>query len=178
MIRTRLLPTALLCLFGISMAAGPALAESTPTPPLPTVPGVTGAATAASPAAASGGQELTGTFKLTAAACGSGAVKGSYFRMIQPGGTAAAGPYVQNTDSTCADKTYTAMAPGSDGGLVTGSYQAQPDPPFDSTGGGKAARITTPTKFYGVNFATATNPSDPQTGTKASPPKVAVDSAG
>ena len=126
-----------------------------------------------SAAHAASGQALEGTFKLTAGACGP-AVSGSYFRMIQPGGSAAAGPYVQNTDSSCGDKTYTPLAPGSDGGLVTGTYQAAPDPPFDSTGGGKAARITTPTKFYGVNFATATNATDPQTGVKVAAPRLTV----
>ena len=95
--------------------------------------------------------------------------------MIQPGGNPSAGPFVQNTDSSCADKTYTPLSPGSDGGLVTGGFQPQPDPPFDGTGGGKAGRIAAPTKFYGVNFATATNPTDPQTGTKVAAPSVTVD---
>src|SRR3954451_11240689 len=141
------------------LAAAIGLAGAGPTiPPLPTPD-----SPAPVQAAAASGQALGGTFKLSAGVCGA-TVGGSSFRMIQPGGTAGGGPFVQNTDSSCADKTYTPLSPGSDGGLVTGGYQPQPDPPFDGTGGGKAGRITAPAKFYGVNFAAATNPTDPQTG--------------
>lgn len=116
---------------------------------------------------------LVGTFRLTAGSC-SGAVTGSYFRMIQPGGSAA-GPFVSNSDSPCGDKAYTPLRPGSDGGLITGGYQAQPQPPFDGAGNGRSARITAPQKFYGVDFATATNPTDPQTGVKVAAPEIRVD---
>jgi hypothetical protein len=92
--------------------------------------------------------------------------------MIQPGGNADSGPFVQNTDSPCRDKTYTPLAPGTDGGLITGRHQANPDPAFDSSGGGRAERITRPQKFYGVDFATATNATDPQTGADVPAPEV------
>ena len=87
--------------------------------------------------------------------------------MISP-----AGSPVSNSDSQCSDKTYTPLAPGSDGGLVTGSYQPDPSPAFDGTGNGLAHRIFQPAKFYGVNFALATDPTDPQTGTAANPPSI------
>ncbi|MCA1845767.1 MAG: hypothetical protein LC792_21750, partial [Actinobacteria bacterium] len=124
------------------------------------------------------GEALVGTFTISQGSCASSPAKGSWFRMIQPNGNAASGPYVQNADSTCSDKAFTAMAPGSDGGLVTGAHQPQPSPEFDGAGNGLASRITKPTRFYGVDFATATNPVDPQTGRKAGPPSVTVDGAG
>lgn len=115
---------------------------------------------------------LVGTFRITAGSCASNR-SGSFFRMIQPGGSAS-GPFVTNSDSPCGDKSYTPLRPGSDGGLVTRSYQPQPTPPFDGAGNGKSARITAPQKFYGVDFATATNSTDPQTGTKVPAPEVQV----
>ena len=160
---------------GRESAAGPPVVPAVPAPPVPVAglapaPAVTTAGRAAAAQEAGG---LVGTFALTAGTCSSG----SFFRMIQPGG-GASGPFVLNSDSPCSDKTYTPLAPGSDGGLVTGSYQPGPDPPFDVTGGGAAARITSPQKFYGVNFATATNPSDPQTGQRATAPRIDHDGGG
>jgi hypothetical protein len=110
---------------------------------------------------------LVGVFGITAGECAA-TPTGSYFRMVQPNGTVDAGPYVDNGDSTCADKSYTALSPGTDGGLVTGAFQAQPEPPFDAAGNGIADAITQPQKFFGVTFALATNKTDPQTseGTK------------
>jgi hypothetical protein len=116
---------------------------------------------------------LVGTFGVTAADCVTGAPQaGSYFRMVQPGGTTSAGPFIANGDSACGDKTYTALAPGSAGGLATGKYQPEPAPPFDATGNGLASTILTPTKFFGLNFAVSTNPTDPQTGTATKKPTV------
>ena len=152
-------------------AAGPVPPVAPPVPPLTPSP-------SASPAASSGGEAMVGTFGLTGGSC-TGAVHGSYFRMIQPGGAAGSGPYVQNSDSPCADNTYTPLAPGHDGGLVTGSFQSDPDPAFDkNTGGGRADRITRPQRFYGVDFSTATNPTDPQTGIKVSAPAITRDTSG
>src|SRR5687768_12432328 len=71
---------------------------------------------------------LTGTFRITPGQCAPGA-SGSYFRMILPTGTLE-GPWVDNGDSTCADRTYTPLAPGTDGGLVVGGYQPAPSPGF------------------------------------------------
>src|SRR5262245_35102917 len=58
------------------------------------------------PVPVAGGQALKGLFKLDPASCASGQAKGSYFRMIQPGG-GANGPYIENNTSACGDKTFT-----------------------------------------------------------------------
>ncbi|MBW3536550.1 MAG: hypothetical protein KY395_02100 [Actinobacteria bacterium] len=151
----------------VSTVGPPALAPEPPTPePEPERPGATSAQS-------SEARPLVGTFRISAGRCSAG-VSGSYFRMIQPGGSSA-GPFVSNNDSPCANKSYTALRPGSDGGLVTGAYQPQAEPPFDSSGNGRSARITAPQRFYGVDFATATNPTDPQTGAKVSQPEIHVD---
>src|SRR6266540_1044144 len=94
------------------------------------------------------GEKLKGLFRVTAGSCAAGPATGSYFRMIQPGGSVASGPYLQNTGTACKDKSYTPLRPGRDGGLSTAAYQPQPDPPFDSGGGGLADRITQPEAFY------------------------------
>jgi len=126
----------------------------------------------------SAGQKLQGLFRLTAGSCATGPVTGTYFRMIQPGGSVASGPYMQNTGTACQDKTYTALRPGRDGGLSTAAYQPQPDPPFDSSGAGVNDKITEPQLFYGAKFATATNPVDPQTGITVPVPVLTNDGGG
>ena len=118
---------------------------------------------------------LIGTFKITAGSCASTTLSGSYFRMIQPGGTASGGPFVKNADSPCRVKSVTPLAPGTDGGLTTERYQAAPKPSFSVTGGGRAQRITQPQRFFGVYFATATNLVDPQTKQKTQLPSISVD---
>src|SRR5689334_18295196 len=105
---------------------------------------------------------LVGTFALTAGACASGSASGTYFRMVQPSGTVASGPYVSNADSKCSDKTYTVLAPGSDGGLVTGGYQPAPTPAFDADGNSLSNRIVVPATFFGVKFSISTDPKDRQ----------------
>jgi hypothetical protein len=122
-------------------------------------------ASASSPAKKAAAGKLVGTFRVEAADCAGGApTSGSYFRMVQPGGTLAAGPFLANGDSTCGDQTYSALEPGSDGGLITGKYQPQPDPPMDAAGNGLADKILAPTKFFALSFAVSTNKTDPQTG--------------
>jgi hypothetical protein len=106
---------------------------------------------------------LVGRFNLAAGACAGGAASGSYFRMVQPSGSIKDGPFVTNGDSTCADQTYTLLAPGSDAGFVTGSYQPAPSPAFDGSGNSQAARIVVPTPFFGVKFGLSTDPTDRQT---------------
>lgn len=100
--------------------------------------------------------DLVGTFGIEPAACDTAEISGSYFRMIQPGGDLTDGPFVPNGDTTCTDPTYTALAPGTDGGFVTGEYQSAPDPAFDEAGNGLAAAITEPTVFFAVGFAVGT----------------------
>jgi hypothetical protein len=122
--------------------------------------------------ASAAGTPLVGTFTVTPGTCSGGVASGTYLRMVLSGGTNAAGPYFSNSDSSCSDNTYTPLSPGSDGGLVTGTYQPQPTPAFDSSGNALAALITMPVPFEGVKFATATNPVDPQTGLHTPPPSV------
>ncbi|HWH31604.1 MAG TPA: hypothetical protein VNU01_02925, partial [Egibacteraceae bacterium] len=163
-------------LVGFGLAALPASAVTAPA--LPAAPPVTvheGAPhTPAAPVSSAAATDLRGTFRITAGAC-AGAVTGSRFRMVQPGGTPASGPFVENADSPCADKTYTPLRPGTDGGLVSGSHQPQPSAPFDGTGNGTAARIVRPQRFFGVDFAVATNPTDPQSGTDTPAPVIRRD---
>ncbi|QLY30152.1 hypothetical protein H0264_34130 [Nocardia huaxiensis] len=117
---------------------------------------------------------LTGLFALAPGVCANGAVTGSFFRMILPTGDAS-GPYLQNSDSQCSDQTVTPLAAGSDGGLISGSYQPQPDAAFDGAGNARSGRVTTPVRFYGVDFATATNPTDPQTSAGTGLPQLFSD---
>jgi hypothetical protein len=91
--------------------------------------------------------------------------------MILPSGTPS-GPYMSNSDSRCADQTYTPLAAGTDGGLISGAYQPTPQPPFDAHGNALAGRITAPSPFYGTAFATSSNPKDPQTGVSVPAPQV------
>lgn len=124
---------------------------------------------------AGGGTPLVGTFGLDPGDCDGPA--GTYFRMAQPAGTPEAGPFVQNNDSPCDDTTITPLRPGSDGGLVTGSYQPHPTPAFDGNAG-LASRITEPEPFFGTDFAVATNSTDPQTGTDVVAPSISADGSG
>jgi hypothetical protein len=84
--------------------------------------------------------------------------------MVTPTGRVGAGPYVGYADSTCRDKTVTLLAPGSDGGLRLGSYQAQPSPAFRAGGNSASTAIVAPTAFFAVKFGVSTNRKDPQTG--------------
>lgn len=127
--------------------------------------------TAAPPAHAES-KALAGTFGLTAGACPSGKGTGTYFRMVQPSGTVANGPFVSNGDSTCSDKTFTLLNPGTDGGLTTGTYQSAPNPVFDSAGNSLATRLTQPATFFGVKFGLSTDATELQT--KKSVPAVSV----
>jgi hypothetical protein len=143
-------------LAGVGVAMGSVLAV-----------GPSGIAAAATP--------LVGTFTITAGSCSGGVATGTYLRMVLSGGTNAAGPYFSNSDSTCADNTYTPLAPGTDKGLVSGSYQPEPAPAFDGSGNALANRVTAPVAFEGVRFATATNPVDPQTGLHVPAPSISAD---
>lgn len=118
-------------------------------------------------------KELVGLFRITAGVCTDAGATGSYFRMVQRDGDTDSGPFVNNNDSACADRTFSPLAAGSDGGLVTGSYQAHPDPAFEG-GNALASRLAQPTGWYAVKFALATNPKDPQTDTQVSAPKITL----
>lgn len=117
--------------------------------------------------------ELKGLFRIEEGVCTEGAVtKGSYFRMINPGGKPDTGPFVTNGDSQCKDKTFSPLSPGTDGGLKTGAHQPNPEPAFDGSGNAMAASIAKPVKWFAVNFALASNPKDPQTGVDVPAPTI------
>jgi hypothetical protein len=124
---------------------------------------------------------LVGTFGIAAgtysAAKGAG---GSYFRMLDPGGTPNAGDtaYVPNSSSTASDKTYTLLTPGTEGGLVTGQYQPAPTPAFDATGNALADKIIKPTGFEAINFSVETQTPDPQATTAVPTPSISANAAG
>nr|WP_280271428.1 hypothetical protein [Nocardia wallacei] len=128
----------------------------------------------ATPPAQADPVSLDGLFALSPGVCANGAVTGSFFRMILPTGDAG-GPYLQNSDSRCSDQTVTPLSAGTDGGLIGGDYQPQPAAAFDASGNAQSGRVTTPVRFYGVDFATATNPTDPQTGTGTALPQIFAD---
>ncbi len=105
--------------------------------------------------------DLVGTFSIDDAVCDDAAnVTGSYFRMLQPGGTLDAGPFIENGDSACADVTFSGLTAGTDGGLVTGDWQAAPDPAYDAGGNGLADAIFAPVTFFAVAFAGAMDPAE------------------
>jgi hypothetical protein len=139
---------------------------------------VAAAARRASATVAAAGSPLVGTFELTGGAEKAGVVTGSYFRMIEPGGKTSTGPFLPNVSSSAVTKTYTLLSPGTDGGLMTGSYQAEPTPAFDGLGNSLAAQIIKPTAFFGIKFSVDTAPIDPQTGTAVPAPSISVDSLG
>ena len=94
--------------------------------------------------------------------------------MILPTGNLE-GPWVDNADSTCGDRTYTPLTPGTDGGLVAGGYQPAPSPGFDADGNSLAVRVIRPVGFFGVDFSGSTNPTDLQTGAKVPAPTLRSD---
>lgn len=121
---------------------------------------------------------LVGTFAIDPAECSDAtAISGSYFRMVQGGGTLVDGPFVANADSSCTDQTYSALLPGT-AGLVTGEFQPQPAEPFDAGGNGLADAIVAPTKFFGVNFAVSTNEVDPASGASVAAPTIVLNADG
>jgi len=128
----------------------------------------------AAPLAHAAPAPLDGLFALAPGVCANGAATGSFFRMILPTGNDA-GPYLQNSDSRCSDRTVTPLSAGTDGGLISGSFQPQLAAAFDPAGNARSGRVTTPVRFYGVDFATATNPTDPQTGAAAGLPRLFAD---
>jgi hypothetical protein len=147
---------------------------------LVTVVGISAAALAGCSSSAtptsttSGSQALVGTFHLTAGSDTGAGASGTYFQMISPGGTIAKGPFFSNPDSAAVDKAYTLLSPGTDGGLITGSYQPNPNPPFDASGNALAASIVQPTKFTAIEFGLSTNATDPQTGKSTPVPTISV----
>lgn len=123
--------------------------------------------------------ELVGLLGIAPGACdAAGAVTGSWFRMVQPGGTVDAGPFVANADSSCVDQNVSPLTPGTDGGLRVGDYQPQPDAPFTADGTSAAGAVIAPQGFFAVRFGISTNERDPQSGEQVPAPAVLVASDG
>jgi hypothetical protein len=116
--------------------------------------------------------DLMGVFELTAGTCDGDAASGSYFRMVEAGGTVEAGPFIPNADSTCADTTYSPLTPGAAGGLVSGDYQPAPDPAFDEANNALADDIAEPVTFFGLAFGAATDETDVQSGDAVPAPQI------
>lgn len=117
------------------------------------------------------GESLTGLFKITAGAFDSASgVRGSYVRLILPGGSADKGPFFSNPSSKAG--THTLFGPGTDGGMLTGGFQEPPAKPFSLTGDAQASRLIAPTRFAGVLFSASTSGKDPQTGLNVPAPSI------
>lgn len=105
---------------------------------------------------------LNGTFRLQPGSAPAGQPPtGSWFEMLQ-----ANGAPLSNQSSPSANKDYTPLSPGTDGGLRTDAYQEPPSRAFagGSSGNALADRIIEPVSFYGVNFSIVTAATDAQTG--------------
>ena len=119
---------------------------------------------------------LVGTFRLAAGRCDAttDSVSGSYFRLIFPGGTVANGPFFNNANARCSNPSYTTLRAGTQGGLVTGSYQPNPTPAFSRTGSALADDIVQPVSFTGIDLSVSTNQTDPQTRRGVPMPSVSL----
>lgn len=118
------------------------------------------------------GTELVGLLKLAPGKVVGGQVTGTWFRMVQVGGSVKDGPYMKNADSRADGGEATLLSPGTSGGLRLEGYQSQPSPAFAPNGDSRANAIVKPAKFFAVDFSIATNPVDPQTKRKVAPPTV------
>ncbi|WP_415043620.1 hypothetical protein [Gordonia sp. (in: high G+C Gram-positive bacteria)] len=116
--------------------------------------------------------QLVGLFRFTPGSADGGRLSGTWFRMLQPGGTVENGPYMANQSSPADGGKATLLEPGTSGGLRTGAYQSEPSPSFGANGDSFADAIMKPTKFFAVRFGTSTNQTDPQTRTELPPPTI------
>lgn len=119
-----------------------------------------------------GGKQLVGLFRLDPGRVSDGEVEGSYFSMVQIGGTPEKGPFMRNADSSAREGEVTLLQPGTSGGFRSAGFQSQPKPAFAPNGDSRADAITAPTRFFGVRFSISTNAVDPQTRTSVAPPTV------
>ena len=131
---------------------------------------------AAAPVATTAGIPLVGLFRITPGAYSNGRASGSHIRLVLPNGSVENGPYFPNPNSK--GGTYTLIAPGTDGGLRTGSYQQPPTPDFSATGDALANRIMAPQRFAFILYSASTSPKDPQTGIDVPPPSIEVSADG
>jgi hypothetical protein len=104
---------------------------------------------------------LIGTFELETGTDDGGAIGGSWFEMLDPENPPRP---LENGNSPLADKDYTPLSPGTDGGLSTSTFQPAPSPAFSPAGNALASAIMQPQNFFGVNFSVVSQASDPQNG--------------
>jgi hypothetical protein len=132
-----------------------------------------GALLSTATASSSTGKALSGTLALTAGkqvkTHGKTTYTGTYFRMIEPGGT---DKYFSNPSSRATDQTYTLLRPGTESGLELGKFQPGPNPAFSSSGGALAKEITRPTPFASINFSISTAATDAQSARKVPAPSL------
>ena len=123
--------------------------------------------------------DLVGTFRIAAGACDpvTRTVKGSWFRLIYPGGNTKTGYFFENTASACYEKSYTVVSPGGQGGLATGTYQPGPRRAFAENGDARAGAVIRPVPFATVDLSISTQATDPQTGHPVPAPSI-VDAGG
>lgn len=158
----------------VALVIGSATVAGAQVPNLP-VPGKDQSGTQYRTAA---GEEMKGLFKITKGTCqGTTGATGSYFQMIDPGGSP-----IPNNTSPCNEGTnyssFNPLSPGTDGGLSTTGFQPHPSPAFDANWNALAKRIVMPSKFFSVDFGLATNEKDPQTQINVTIPKIIHDGAG
>jgi hypothetical protein len=112
-----------------------------------------------------GSTAMVGTFELTAGVCNpvTGAIVGSYFKLIFPGGNVHTGYFFQNTSSRCFNKSFTTITPGTEGGLLTGGFQPAPTRSFTKNGDARAHAIIRPVSFAAIDLSLSTQAIDPQT---------------
>jgi hypothetical protein len=141
-----------------------------------------GSALTTSSASASGPSSvpMVGTFNLAPGSCDAKiyAIKGSYFRMIFPGGSVLNGPYFNNANSACSTKSYTLLRRGTQGGLITAAYQPDPSPAFNAKGNALANSIILPVSFTGITLSLATNATDKQSKHGVPQPSIFVHAGG
>jgi hypothetical protein len=133
---------------GAAGPTGPAPGDTSPSPTEPQGP-------------------LDGTFELEPGAEVAGAITGSWFEMWTPGSATEASSPLPNGNSPFKNHDYAPLSPGTDGGLQTFEYQPAPKPPFEEpngTGNSLADEIMKPQSFFGYDFSTVTEETDPQAG--------------
>jgi hypothetical protein len=128
------------------------------------------------PVARTAGIPLVGLFRINAGSYANGKASGSHIRLVLPNGSVENGPYFPNPNSK--GGTYTLIAPGTDGGLRTGSYQQPPTPDFSASGDALANRIMAPQRFAFILYSASTSPKDPQTGLDVPAPSIEVSADG
>lgn len=123
------------------------------------------------PAAAPAPTRLTGLFKLAPGRCTSATAKptGSYLIVI----SASQNKAVRNSRGGCVNKNFTVLRPGTDGGLITGRFQAAPTPLFDARRNSRAGAIIKPVRFGPFRLGFATDAHDEQDAVGSAPAYVA-----